>query len=71
MSKIVFFDCSIYDRHMIERAIEDYRHLAEIELQEVEPGVRCNFKRCQYDLDLTMREFSNYCLDLTVHYERT
>lgn len=62
--KKVLFDKGIYSLVAIDRAIKDYRELAHIERIEEEQQMCCIFNKCRYDIDITIKEFCNYVIDI-------
>ena len=63
---MIKFDTGIYQAKAIQQAIRDYRGIAEISMRMREKEIECLFETTQYDLDITIKEFYNYVLCLTV-----
>lgn len=54
----------LYRKECVERAVQDYRALARIKISSADKYIACTFSRCSYDKTTTIREFSNYIIDL-------
>lgn len=54
----------IYCKSTIFKAIEDYRSISRIDINENENYYICSFTFCQYDVIETIKEFENYIIDL-------
>lgn len=54
----------IYRKNAIYKAIEDYRSISNIDMNENEKYYVCSFRFCQYDVQETIKEFENYIIDL-------
>ena len=67
---MIKFDTGIYQPKAIQQAIWDYREIAEISMQTGEKEIECQFGATQYDPDITIKEFCNYVLCLTVSMKR-
>lgn len=65
-SNALLFDLDLYDYDLLCAAAEDYRQLAHILVHQDGQTARCEFVKCVYDAELTVAEFSNYVLGLTV-----
>lgn len=65
MDKIsVTFPTSVYDRRLIDRAVQDYYGICTIELTGTADYTSCSFSRSVTDLEVTALEFSNYLIEL-------
>lgn len=62
----IYFDLTIYDYNAILQALEQYTHLARITLHRDGMQCYCEFLDCHYNPVLTIDEFSNFILELTV-----
>ena len=69
MINMMEFDLDLYSEEAILRAINDYRGIAEIESRREKSSIFCRFVHTQHSLELTMNEFENYVLELTVGME--
>lgn len=54
----------LYQRQCVEQAVQDYRALARIRVSHSDGYIVCTFSRCSYDRETTIKEFSNYIIDL-------
>lgn len=54
----------IYSKSAIYKAIEDYRSISRIDMNENENYYVCSFIFYQYDVMETIKEFENYIIDL-------
>ena len=66
MNRIQRFDRSIYSIDAIKSAISAYREIASICMTIDHDVCLCEFQSTVYPLQITMHEFANYVLDLTV-----
>lgn len=55
---------AIYNRKVIEAAIEGYRHIATIELIENQTHFICRFSKCVVDEQRVFCEFNNFLIEL-------
>lgn len=55
----------IFSRQTIEAAIRAYSGLARIQVESQPGGWLLSFTDCQYDPQLTIREFNNYLVNLS------
>ena len=55
----------IFSRQTIEAAIRAYSGLARIQVESQPGGWLLSFTHCQYDPQLTIREFNNYLVNLS------
>jgi len=58
------FNKQIYDSECLRKAAEDFSTIAEISLQDNDKNWICIFSRCLNNDELTVKEYSNYVLDL-------
>ena len=63
---IVEFDKTIYSEKAVKQAIADYAGLAEIEMTSTPIACVCSVVRSDYPMEITVLEFSNYVLNLSV-----
>lgn len=56
----------LYSLATISRASEDYKNLAQISIEDTDEYYKTVFHKCKYNEQLTMDEFENYLIDLTV-----
>ena len=63
-AKILRLSNEIYSERAIKETIRSFSKLAEIKYSKSENYFICEFKKCVYDTQLTMDEFSNYLIDL-------
>lgn len=61
----VKFSKAIYNEANILRAIQDYRDICRIELDENSDEFICSFFDCKVELLLTVYEFANYLIELS------
>ncbi len=54
----------IYDKAVILSAIQQYHELALIRVQEKRNHWECTFSDCKYDIQVTMKEFENYVINM-------
>ena len=64
MKTIIKYDTSIYPLSIIKTAIDDYSDLCKIELTLIDSKAVLCFYDCIYDCTITIKEFSNYLIDL-------
>lgn len=57
---------SFYNKRLILKASKDYDKLASIQIKELDNYTICIFNDCKADLELVLKEFSNYLIALTV-----
>lgn len=57
---------SLYDYDSIMTAVEAYRRLAGIKIQDSDLYWRCVFLDCKYDPEMTIKEFENYVIAVSV-----
>jgi len=57
---------SFYNKEIILKALKDYNKLASIQIKEVDGYTICIFNDCKTDLELVLKEFSNYLIALTI-----
>ena len=55
----------IFSRQTIEAAIRAYSGLTRIQVESQPGGWLLSFTDCQYDPQLTIREFNNYLVNLS------
>lgn len=54
----------LYGRAAILAAIQQYHGLALIRVHEKGNHWECTFSDCKYDMQVTMKEFENYVIDM-------
>ena len=54
----------LYQRECVDQAVQDYRALARIKVSSLDKYIGCTFSRCSYSKETTIKEFSNYVIDL-------
>ena len=59
-----FFNKSIYPKEYICSVLSDYEKYAKTELEEDDNYWIIIFSETLYDMDLTIKEFENYLIDL-------
>lgn len=64
MSMEIKYPLSLYKEKNIKRAIVDYRNICSIDIRNCEGYVVCCFSKGICDIDLIVKEFSNYLLEL-------
>lgn len=64
MNNKLFLSKEIYDEKCINAVIRAYSQLTSIECVADEKGWNCFFYDCQYDAELTKKEFENYLIGL-------
>ncbi len=64
MSKISI-NKNIFDKEILLSAIEEYKDIATIKVDETDNYFNLQFNDCEYDEDETVKEFENYLIDLT------
>ena len=63
----IIFDSEIYEKKAIVKAIDEYRRIAQIEIEQNEGYYTCRIiDSFLYDIELVRAEFGNYVLFLTV-----
>ncbi|WP_130838291.1 HxsD-like protein [Lachnoclostridium sp. Marseille-P6806] len=65
MNNKLYLSSEIYSIESIREAIEAYRELADISIEEINGIYVLSFRNCQYDEYITKCEFENYCIGLT------
>lgn len=60
----LFLSKLLYEEEYIRKAIFDYQNLTTISLSDENTHFVCTFENCKYTVDLTIREFENYVIDL-------
>jgi len=65
-SRVITFTHSIYTTEVVRRAIADYENICRIVSLETEKATRCVFSDSIADLDLTVKEFANYLVELAI-----
>lgn len=60
---------SLYPRLVIEQAVRDYADICKIELQNVPGRTICEFYDSKAPLPITVKEFSNYLIELINKHE--
>lgn len=63
-SDIQIYAKAIYTRDAIESAIQDYTHIARIELTENQTHYICRFRNCVVAVQRVICEFNNYLIEL-------
>lgn len=58
------FDTDIYEKQAIEQSIVDFKNICRIETEINNNQMTCSFFDCEYDVEITIKEFSNYVIDL-------
>lgn len=61
---VQLFHKSFYPYHVLLTAIRDYRHIAQIELDDVGAHYRCTFTNCVAPTARVIHEFDNYLIEL-------
>lgn len=56
----------IYLRNAVEEAVDAFKNLAEIILEESENYYCLSFTNCKADPCITIKEFGNYVLNMTI-----
>ncbi len=56
----------LYSLAIISRASGDYKNLAHISIKDTGEYYKTVFHNCKYNEQLTINEFENYLIDLTV-----
>ena len=64
MSKISI-NKNIFDKQILITAIEEYKYIATITVEETSDYFNLQFDNCEYDEEETAKEFENYLIDLT------
>lgn len=59
------FNKEVYYKKIIFHAINDYRDIASITLEEQNQYFICTFLDCKYDRIETINEFANYLIELS------
>ncbi len=54
----------LYDKAVILSAIQQYHELALIQVHEKGNHWECIFSDCKYDIQITMKEFENYVINI-------
>lgn len=60
----VLLNKELYELEMILYAVEQYDKLASIKVVDKEIHWECQFSRCVYATNLTMKEFENYIINI-------
>ena len=55
---------NIYSPTIIQRAIQDYKDICQIRVEENTDHIVCEFVESVADIELTIYEFSNYLIEL-------
>lgn len=58
----------IFTRKTIDTAINDYRELTQIKINDEREYWNINFFHCKYDKEVTEKEFENYLIGLENAY---
>jgi hypothetical protein len=64
MNKTLILDLELYPERLIEKAIRNYREIAEITCTRNGEFAEMLFKNCVYDEERTLREFENHLIEL-------
>ena len=70
MSDGIFLNQDFYKSDAINQACEDYKHIAEIQVEMVDNGYICHIYKCNLDVSRVKHEFVNYVLALSVKQMR-
>ena len=66
MENSVFLNKELYDELVICEAISVYEDLAQIQIKDRISHWECFFDRCRYSTAITIKEFENYLIGLSV-----
>ena len=69
-SRTVKFDKSIYSKRAVQESIKEYADIAKFNFAESESDYICRIIHSIYPVNITILEFSNYVLGITVQAER-
>lgn len=67
---IIEFDKEIYPEKAVRQAIIDYASIADIGMSNTSEKCICSINRSVYPIEITLLEFSNYVLNLSVTSEK-
>lgn len=59
-----YLNKELYKRDCIETAIKDYHKIAKVRLEENPNNYVCFVSQCKYGVELTIKEFCNYLIDI-------
>ena len=62
----IAFDCGLYSPEAIKQAILDYIDIAGFKVTHSTNTVECELVYSKYDEAITIKEFGNYVLDLSI-----
>ena len=61
----LFISSEIFTEEVLDAAAQAYGELADLQIERQQQGWQVVLQNCQYDAELTKREFSNYLIDLS------
>lgn len=62
--KRLLLNKELYERDIILLTAKQYRGLAAVKINDKGNYWECEFLKCKYDAEVTIREFENYAIDL-------
>ncbi len=66
----LLFDIDLYALSAIQKAVSDYKQIVQVKCSSENSQIRCSFFDFRYDVQLTMDEFANHVLMLSVKEEK-
>lgn len=64
MNNIIAFDLGIYPINCIYIAANEYQNISKIDIEFEDNKCLCTFKQCSTSVEIVIREFCNYVIDL-------